>query len=86
MRNIILRKKIERLKNQPEMQAVAAYFRLGECGSIGRVKNRFPRDGKRAFVGRFQKIEAPQKGGFSAPGRTDNGKNLAFLQGKGDAL
>ena len=68
------------------MQALFPYGRFGGSLAVGGIKKQFALQIHLPFVGAFQKIQAPQKGGLSRTGGADDGKGFTFFQLKIDAL
>ena len=75
-----MRKKIEVLEHQTEMQPLAADFALFlRCG-VCRVEKRLAVHENFTLVGRRQEIEAAQQRRLAAAGRADDGDGLALFQ------
>ena len=64
----VLRKEVELLEHEAEVQPLFADLRVGIGALFGRVEENFAADGQRALVGRFQKVEAAQERRLAAAG------------------
>ena len=82
----VLRKQVELLKDEPEVQALFADFRVGIALFFRRVEQLFAAEVQLSLVGHLQKVHAAQKRRFAAARRADDGKHLSPLQRNGDAF
>ena len=68
------------------MKPVFADFGFLKGVGIVSVKHGLVIDADDSLIRSFQEVQTAQKGGFSASGRADNGKNLAFFKLEADVL
>ena len=82
----VLRKKIERLEDQTEMQPFPSQFCTARRVLVFTVKDDFAVHADLPAVRRFQEVETAQQSGLSAAGGTDDGQGFALFQGETDVL
>ena len=82
----VLRKEIEALEHQSEVQPFLANIAFRAGVVLRRVKQLFAPDGDDALVRRLQKIQAAQQRGLAAAGGADDAQRLPLLQREADVL
>lgn len=83
---IIVRKEVELLEHQSEVQSLFAYvFRIFLVRGIA-VEEHFAAYDNPSFVGGFEEVQATEQSGLAAAGRADYGEHFAFLQLEIDAF
>ena len=80
----ILRKQVEILENQPEVQAIAAYICVAQRFPAPESNSVSPLTEMPPLSGRPRKFMRPRRRGLAASGRADDGQRLSLLQREAD--